>query len=52
MKRVTVVFRQEDHMELKLYSVKNGRTMNELIVQAVKLFLQDASKPDNHTQSE
>ena len=39
MKRVTVVFKKEDHLQLKLHSVQSGRTMNELIVTAVQMYM-------------
>jgi len=52
MKRVTVVFRTDDHTELKIYAVKQGRTMNDIIVQAVKTLLQNAVDTDNHSLTE
>lgn len=40
MKRVTVIFENEDHMKLKLHSVHTGRTMNDLINTAVHEYMQ------------
>jgi len=47
MKRVTVVFRTDDHTELKIYAAKHGRTMNDIIVEAVKTLLQNAVDTDD-----
>lgn len=50
MKRVTVIFRVEDHMQLKLHSVQTGKTMNDLIVTAVHLYMQSVNDSGKGTQ--
>lgn len=39
MKRVTVIFEDEDHLKLKLHAVTSGRTMNDLINTAVQMYM-------------
>lgn len=49
MKRVTVVFEDEDHLSLKLHAVHSSRTMNELIITAVQMYMQSIENSGNES---
>jgi NRPS condensation-like uncharacterized protein len=46
-KRVTVVLPKKVHRELKVYSAVNGVTMNDVMLEAVKLYLQKAAEQES-----
>ncbi|AXF42070.1 hypothetical protein STIP37_9 [Synechococcus T7-like phage S-TIP37] len=51
LKRVTLIMPTDLHMDVKVLAAKSDRTMNEIMVDAVKMYLQQGvvgdSKPQN-----
>ena len=44
MKRITVNIEDYLHREMKIAAAKNDSTLNDVMIEAVKVYLQDKSK--------